>query len=322
VVTVMDKLSNKNLTNTFFNMTRLAFVLALAISLFACDGSENVIDPNAEPDLDQKAMIIMGGRLYDNWIKMKRDDNIAVTLPETVAGVVDNSIVWDTLRDTTVANVHTGEDTWRCVVCHGWDYKGVDGDFATTNFTGFPGLYGNFDALEEDHKIRHIMETIADGFIDLNNGITQPGIRIHAFGGEDVDMLSPEEIESLATFIVYGMIDTDRYISADFKFGRGDDINGRVLFQATVVDPTADCAGCHHENNLPGIPDLVKIGIMSRENPYRALHSILFGKPGKIVTNGIDNIMVGMFADDYTTHEATDVLTFTQTLFETSTATQ
>ena len=38
-------------------------------------------------------------------------------------------------------NSRSGAETWRCVECHGWDYKGVSGAYAAgSHLTGFPGV--------------------------------------------------------------------------------------------------------------------------------------------------------------------------------------
>ena len=60
--------------------------------------------------------IIQGARLYDNWYAALN------VLPP--AG---NMPIW--ARQTT--NSRSGGDTWRCVECHGWDYRGSFGAYGS-----------------------------------------------------------------------------------------------------------------------------------------------------------------------------------------------
>ncbi|MEE8170240.1 MAG: hypothetical protein V3T70_06810 [Phycisphaerae bacterium] len=48
--------------------------------------------------------------------------------------------LWASRPDTT-SNTRTGADTWRCKECHGWDYKGVSGGYASgSHRTGIAGI--------------------------------------------------------------------------------------------------------------------------------------------------------------------------------------
>ena len=42
---------------------------------------------------------------------------------------------------TQDSNTRSGDDTWRCKECHGWDYKGKAGAYASgKHFTGIKGV--------------------------------------------------------------------------------------------------------------------------------------------------------------------------------------
>jgi len=205
----MDKLSNNIFTKSFFKFTGLAIILPLAITLAACDGSENLIDPNAEPKLDEKGMIIWGARLYDNWIKLKIADGITVDIANT-----DNPL-WNT-RSINPNNIKTGYDTWRCVNCHGWDYQGTDGDFGpdnTASYTGFTGLMLTSENIQNGRIREDAINAITDGFTNQD----QVATNYHAFGKSDENTnawLSGQDIDALILFIEKGMIETQMFIAA------------------------------------------------------------------------------------------------------------
>src|SRR5690606_23615614 len=53
-----------------------------------------------------------------------------------------NHPLWATRPDMT-SNTRTRPDTWRCKECHGWDYKGVLGQYGSGGHaTGFAGVLG------------------------------------------------------------------------------------------------------------------------------------------------------------------------------------
>ncbi len=70
--------------------------------------------------------IIRGAQLYDKWYAVLGVDPPAGNMP-----------IWS--RQTT--NTRSGADTWRCSECHGWDYRGSQGEYqAGSHYTGFPRL--------------------------------------------------------------------------------------------------------------------------------------------------------------------------------------
>jgi len=61
--------------------------------------------------------------------------------------------IWS--RQTT--NTLSGQDTWRCVTCHGWDYQGKDGAYRSgSNYTGFPSVYKQVQDMSEDEIVAHL----------------------------------------------------------------------------------------------------------------------------------------------------------------------
>ncbi len=68
-----------------------------------------------------------GGRLYDNWMAA-----LGVEGPDTTHPA------WPLSSTGKSGNV-----TWRCKSCHGWDYLGAAGAYrAGSYFTGIPGVRG------------------------------------------------------------------------------------------------------------------------------------------------------------------------------------
>ncbi|MCK4801506.1 MAG: hypothetical protein KAS84_05915, partial [Anaerolineales bacterium] len=88
--------------------------------------TEDSSAPAEEPALELFGDSLRGGLLYDKWWKP-----LGLDAPE-----VDHPL-WATQTD----NTRSGDDTWRCKECHGWDYKGADGAYSSgSHFTGFVGV--------------------------------------------------------------------------------------------------------------------------------------------------------------------------------------
>ena len=62
-------------------------------------------------------IITRGGRLYDNWYATQDMDGPESTHPAWPA-----------------SNSRTGETTWRCKSCHGWDCRGADGKYGSGSY--------------------------------------------------------------------------------------------------------------------------------------------------------------------------------------------
>ena len=70
-------------------------------------------------------VLASGGRLYDNWMAAQQADEPERTHPS-----------WPTSNAKK-----KGATTWRCKSCHGWDYKGAQGKYASGSYkTGIPGV--------------------------------------------------------------------------------------------------------------------------------------------------------------------------------------
>ncbi len=183
--------------------------------------------------------IARGGQLYDNWTAVLEQEAPGRNHPAYPA-----------------AGKKKGKSTWRCKECHGWDYMGKDGAYASgshhTGIKGVRGVVGRDPA--EIHKI--IMN------------------ETHAYTAQ---MIPHSAMEKLALFLSRGQIDTDRYIDRASKVARGNPRRGASFFQTI-------CAVCHGfdgtDINFKTEEKPEFVGTVGASNPWEALHKIRFGQPG------------------------------------------
>ncbi|HZU85837.1 MAG TPA: c-type cytochrome [Anaerolineaceae bacterium] len=219
-----------------------------------------------QPDLAR------GARLYDSWFV-----ETGQSAPE------GDSALW--LRQTN--NTRSGEDTYRCVTCHGWDYAGKDGAYRSgSNYTGFPGLYESAKSL----SVEELMARMT-GAKDAEHNFS-------AF----LDETSRRDI---AEFLKTGLIDDRDYIDPlTFDVIGGDAAVGQTLYES-------GCANCHgldgrkltirYEGRSLSLPSLAAV------DPWRFLHKSRFGTPGNpMQTIGYDL--------NWTPEQGRDVLRYIQTL--------
>ena len=184
-------------------------------------------------------VLASGGRLYDNWwVALGRDppDGAHPSYPKNT-GIPD-------------------PQTWRCVQCHGWDYRGRDGAYATgSHRTGIKGV----DRMAGVNP-RKIAAIVRD--------------KLHQFTPE---LIPNDALDKLARFISEGQHGIDRYFDRDTLKGRGNVERGRAIFQNA-------CANCHEFDGRAQIsgeePGLATVGAVAARNPWQALHKIRNGQPG------------------------------------------
>ena len=145
-----------------------------------------------------------------------------------------------------------GKDaSWRCKECHGWDYKGKDGAYASGGHaTGIKGINGA--AGKDVAAITAIMKDGTHGYTDKQ--------------------LSAKDMEDLALFVSKGQIDMGKYVDATTKKAKGNAAKGEVYFNTL-------CAGCHGIDGKK-IKDAPSIGSVA-DNPYEMLHKVMNGQPGE-----------------------------------------
>ncbi|MDG2476791.1 MAG: FG-GAP-like repeat-containing protein [Phycisphaerales bacterium] len=184
---------------------------------------------------------------------------------------------------------HAGPDSFRCNECHGWDYKGAEGNYsAGSHYTGIGGVLNS--------------TTSPDDVFDLLKRDDLPGG--HGFGKLG---MTDSDIRDLTAFLRSGVLDMDEHIDADGRF-MGNAQRGETYF--TQGNGAAmQCIVCHGPHGdwrnfgTPAEPE--GIGKIATENPWKLLHKIRYGHPGSIMPSWIQN--------GGTTRQAADIGAHAQT---------
>lgn len=188
--------------------------------------------------------ISAGGRIYDTWwdaLDRKKPTGNHPAYPAT--------------------SKRSGANTWRCVECHGWDYKGKD------------GIYGSGDRFT---GIKGIRAARSKGSAELENMLRAAP---HSY---TKDMISDAELKRLVAFLRDGQHDADRYIDRKSGAVKGSVPRGAAVFQTT-------CAACHGfdgrllnwgTKDEPGY-----IGTEANKFPAEVLHKIRNSHPGAAMIN-------------------------------------
>lgn len=259
---------DKNLEERGETMRNLSrFMLAVAF-LFVVGGSIASARGLQQANADA---VTTGGQLYDRWYAV-----LGISAPD------GNMPIWE--RQTT--NTRSGADTWRCSECHGWDYKGSEGAYATgSHATGFPNVMKLSASMEVDEIVAHL------------KGSNDPS---HDFS----KYLDDASLQNLAAFLKEGVIDDSEFIDAvTLKVKGGDLEHGKSLFVET-------CAKCHGDDGktivfrTEGVNEY--LGSVANRDPYRFLHRTRFGVAGTEMPIGRS---LG-----WTSADGRDVLAYAQTL--------
>ncbi len=214
--------------------------------------------------------LVRGAQLYDDWTQVTGQAPPEGSHP-----------IW--ARQTT--NTRSGVDTWRCVSCHGWDYQGKDGAFASgANYTGFPGVY-DAQSLPLDE-----LKAILSGQKDPQHDFTP--------------YLNDADLTALAIFIRQGVIDDNRFIDpVSLKPIGGDLQNGKALYEQ-------GCASCHGSDGQTITfryeGQTVSLGTLAVQDPWRFLHRTRFG------TARAPQMTIGLNLG-WSPQEGRDVLLYAQT---------
>ncbi len=205
-----------------------------------------------------------GGRLYDNWIQATG-----------AAAMTENQPLWA----TQTTNTRTGNDTWRCKECHGWDYLGVDGRYSSgSHLTGFPGVFA-----AKDMSVEELMAALKAENHDFSS------------------YLNDAQLTSLVAFIQQ-LQDLTPYINDD-KTVNGDGVNGKVLYDGT-------CMACHGEDGMTLDFDdgegVEFVGTVATDNPWEIFNKIAYGQPGAGMPAGVNM--------GWSWQDIVDILAYIQTL--------
>jgi mono/diheme cytochrome c family protein len=188
------------------------------------------------------ASIARGGRLFDNWFLENRE--------RPPPGIHPKYKIYR-------SSMHNVETSWRCVSCHGWDYKGLDGVYGKgPHRTGIKGIR----ALASSEP-REVIELL----MDTN----------HRYHGTRwfQSPLDLQDLIDLANFVSQGQIEMDDYI--DPKTGAAKGNSERRKNEFNVL-----CATCHGKDGKE-LATGKDIGDVARNNPWEALHKIRNGHPNE-----------------------------------------
>ncbi len=214
-------------------LNRLAALISMCMAFAAGDAlaQQEEPSPDSYAELGPVFLISLGGKLYDDmWVVTELEP------PEGAnPGYPDNPNV-------------EARDTWRCVSCHGWDYRGSDGERAAA----VPGL--------KAPGLKHLYGTDPVRIIELMRAPDHPF---------PADKLPDLAAELLAAFLSGGQRDL-----ADFS--GGDPASGQGIFEGA-------CTNCHQIDGLRYLRgekgDRSSLGWMIRNRPEQSLHKIMNGVP-------------------------------------------
>jgi hypothetical protein len=218
----------------------------------------------------QNEELVRGAQLYDNWL--------VVTQSDAPSG---NHPIWSRQTD----NTRSGEDTWLCVSCHGWDYQGKDGAYRSgTNYTGFPGVFQPISKSEIEFR------AILQGQDDQEHNFST--------------YLSNGDLDALIVFLQDGVIDDNVFIDpVSLKVLNGDLDNGKRLYDT-------GCASCHGADgqmiSFRYEGQTIVLGTLAEQDPWRFLHRTRFG------TARAPEMTIG-FNLGWSAQDGRDVLLYSQT---------
>ena len=193
----------------------------------------------APADASPAWTLAAGGRMYDNWwlaIGRRKPQGKHAAYP--------------------ASGQAQGENTFRCKECHGWDYRGRDGEYATgKHATGIKGIRGADG--RSPQSILALLRAAPHGYTP--------------------DMMSDAELQRLAQFVSRGQHDVRRIINAKSGAIRADAARGKAIFQTT-------CAICHGFDgrllNWGTREEPEFIGTAVEISAAEVLHKIRNGHPG------------------------------------------
>ncbi len=188
-------------------------------------------------DPSEEWLLAYGGRLYDMWWAVLFVDPPQKTHPAYPK-----------------AGKKSGPATWRCVECHGWDYRGRAGSFgAGPHFTGIKGIDGMAGAAPA--KIEKVLRGPLHGFT--------------------AELIPDTAMNALALFVSKGQVKPDAMIDRATGRVKGDAVRGKKVFQNV-------CAICHDYDGMAWITgdedQLQTLGAIANADPWRGLHKVMNGQ--------------------------------------------
>jgi mono/diheme cytochrome c family protein len=193
----------------------------------------------APDEPSEEWLLAYGGRLYDMWWAVLFADPPQKTHPAYPK-----------------SGQQSGTATWRCVECHGWDYRGKGGAYgAGPHFTGIKGIEGM--AGKDPEAIAKVLRGALHGYT--------------------AELIPDNAMAALALFVSKGQVDTDQMIDRATGRVKGDAARGKKVFQNV-------CAICHDYDGMAWITgeeedeNLQTLGAIANANPWRGLHKVMNGQ--------------------------------------------
>lgn len=211
----------------FFGAPKVALTLLIMLSTAPSHGQT----------LGEAWTISLGGRLYDNhWLE--------TGTPPPAQRNPD----YPTDLDVSAGN------SWRCVSCHGWDYRGRDGHLGKISKSG---------------TFANLRRTVGKDPADLSSLMLANGHRHYMAG------LAKPQVETLALFFSLGQFNAAELIPSGKSVGNA--IAGKDIFEGA-------CISCHQADGNAYIQgesgDRSSLGWIAQNRPAQALHKIINGVPG------------------------------------------
>ena len=234
-------------------------IAVLGITLVSCSTSNKTSLDNADV-----TSVLRGGILYDNWIAVLEADKPA-----------DTHSMWP---DSNTKK--KGSTTWRCKSCHGWDFMGKDGAYASGSYqTGITGIRASEGGDAAD-------------VVALLRGES------HGFTAA---MIPDAELDNIAAFVAKGQYSLDKYIDRESKKSNGNAAMGKTKYENI-------CNRCHgddgKEMNFKTADNPEYLGTLSNGNPWETINKIRHGQPDSQMP------ALGYMALE----DINDILAYTQTL--------
>ncbi len=241
-----------------------------------------------------------GGLAWDKW--WKASDVVEPVEP----GKTDSSLSSTNPHylTHTGASTRTGSQTYRCKECHGWDYEGTDGAYASgSHSTGFAGVLAS-----QGKDAQVLYDAIYDGAIQGGTNAN------HAFGA----LLGDSVTRDLVTFIrganaynveLIDLVTKAVLVSYDSGTMSGRSRDADALFGQIKFD--GNCAACHGDdgralNFKEGSGGEEYIADLAGGNPWEFSHKVFHGHPGTAMPNA-----AGKY---YTLDDVADILLYSMSL--------
>ncbi len=212
-------------------MTALGLViLALALFTSPTSGQQEILgDP------------VRGGQLYVAW--------------DVVIGLERSPVTMHPLWPQNAVEASTRR-TWRCVNCHGWDYRGAEGLTlaSVVKNSDYPSLY-RFTGESQDNIIAWL------------NGENDPR---HDFSA----LLSETDLLDLSVFLSTSLLAPELIADLKSRTVQGTVEVGSALYQEWCYD----CHGAEGERvNFGSAKTPIFMGDLAWQNPWRIAHVVRFG---------------------------------------------